>query len=256
MVSLSCVSGTGGRLSVQSVAAQPVKAKEYSYIVKQSYPHATDSYTQGLQYIDGVLWEGTGLNGSSRLMRVDLQSGQSEVVASLDKEHFGEGVTIVGDSIYYLTWRSQVAMLYSRSSGAKLGEFKYSGEGWGLTSDEQLLYMSNGSSIISVRDRDSFEIIRQVDVTLEGLSLRLLNELEWIDGKIWANVYTTDIVVIINPDDGVVEGIIDFAHILPQEERTPQTDYLNGIAYDKEGKRIFVTGKNWSRLFEIEIIEK
>ncbi len=256
LTSLSCVGMMSGKRSVETKEKPTITPTEYSYIVKRSYPHSTQSYTQGLQYIDGELWEGTGLNGFSKVMQVDLESGEGRLLAEIGSEHFGEGITILGDSLYYLTWQSRVAMLYSRSSGEKINEFRYSGEGWGLTSDGKELYMSNGSSKITVRNPKDFSITREFEVTLSGTTLNLLNELEWIDGKIWANVYTTDYIVIIDPTSGVVEGIIDLKGILPQEEITQHTDVLNGIAYCQKDKRIFVTGKNWSKLFEIEIVEK
>ncbi len=253
---LSCVGRVGTKLVAPVAEAQSVTAKEYSYIVKRSYPHSESSYTQGLQYIDDQLWETTGLEGESRLMRVDLESGTTQTLSELEPQHFGEGITVLGDSIYYLTWRSGVAMLYNRSSGEKIDTFNYSGEGWGLTSDGTHLYMSNGTPTIAVRSPKDFSIIREFNVTLNGSTLGLLNELEWIEGKIWANVYTTDIIVIIDPTSGAIEGIVNLSNILPPEEVTPLTDYLNGIAYDQSSGRIFVTGKRWSKLFEIEIIEK
>ncbi|MFR9669323.1 MAG: glutaminyl-peptide cyclotransferase [Rikenellaceae bacterium] len=255
LTTLSCVGMIGTKQLSTKPVEQSANPKEYSYIVKATYPHSTDSYTQGLQYIDGELWEGTGLNGHSRIMRVDMASGKGELFAQIGSEHFGEGITILGDSLYYLTWQSGVAMLYNRSSGDKINEFRYTGEGWGLTSDGQMLYMSNGSSKIALRDPKDFSVKREFNVTLNGTTLNLLNELEWIEGKIWANVYTTNYIVIIDPTSGVVEGIINLENILPKEEITQQTDVLNGIAYDDKAKRIFVTGKNWSKLFEIEIIE-
>ncbi len=227
----------------------------YSYIVGESYPHATDSYTQGLQIVDGVMYESTGLNGESRLLRVDLESGRSDVLAHLPERDFGEGITILGDTIYMLTWRTKVCYLFDRTSGKKIDQRSYTTEGWGLTSDGERLYMSDGSNRITIRERDSFQKISDHPIYLFGRPLPYLNELEWIEGKIWANVYTTDMIVIINPETWQVEGIVDLTGLLPRKERTAHTDVLNGIAYDEATKKIYVTGKNWSKLFEIEIIE-
>ncbi len=242
----------GGNQSAAQGSSEP---RRYSYIVNAIYPHATDSYTQGLQIVDGELFEATGLEGESRLMRVDLKSGKQELLARLPDNEFGEGITILGDTIYMLTWQSGVMRLFSRKSGEQIDRRVYAGEGWGLTSDGERLYMSNGSNRITIRERDSFNIISSHSVTLNGEPIPYLNELEWIDGKIWANVYTTDQIVIIDPTTWQVSGVIDLTGLLPTSERTPTTDVLNGIAYDETTKKIYVTGKNWSKIFEIEIIE-
>ncbi len=232
-------------------------AKPYSYIVKAAYPHSSSSYTQGLQIVDGELFESTGLYGQSRLMRVDLESGIVEQeLAQLPRNQFGEGITILGDSIFMLTWREGVLHIFDRKSGKSINTKRYAGEGWGLTSDGDNIYMSDGSNRITVRDRASFDIISSHGVTLDGRAVPYLNELEWIEGKIWANVYTTDQIVIIDPTSWIVEGIIDLTGLLPANEHTPQTDVLNGIAYNTATKRVYVTGKNWSKLYEIEIIER
>lgn len=239
-------------LCASCAAAEPVR---YGYIVNKEYPHSTDSYTQGLQIVDGVMYESTGLNGASRLMRVDMKSGGKEVLARLPERDFGEGITILGDTIYMLTWRSKVCYLFDRTSGKKIDQREYPTEGWGLTTDGERLYMSDGSNRITIRERGSFREISFHPIYLFGRALPYLNELEWIEGRIWANVYTTDMIVIINPTTWQVEGVVDLTGLLPQKERTAQTDVLNGIAYDEATKKIYVTGKNWSKLYEIEIIE-
>lgn len=232
-----------------------VQPTQYTYKVVAEYPHLTTSYTQGLQYVDGQLWEGTGEWGQSVLQKVDLQSGKAEVVASLPDTEFGEGITVLGDRIYQLTWTSNMGHIYNLD-GKLLRNVRYEGEGWGLTSDGEKLYMSNGTSTIYRIEPETFRREAKLTVTLRGQPLGQINELEWIDGKIWANVYTTDYVVIINPETGVVEGMIDFAGILKQEDRDATTDVLNGIAYDAEQKRIFITGKRWRKLFEVEIVKR
>ena len=247
---VSC-GGARSKTKSQSVVVAPQKV---DIEVVNIFDHQTDAYTQGLQFVDGQLWEGTGEYGSSRLQCTDLATGKSRVVATLPKEHFGEGITLLGDKIYQLTWQNGVMHIYDRKSYKRLEQRHYKGEGWGLTTDGQWLYMSDGTPDIRVLDPNTLEVKRRIGVICNGTSLPYLNELEWIDGKIWANVYTLDQIVIINPESGVVEKFIDLGGILPQSERTVTTDVLNGIAYDSENGRIFVTGKNWSKMFEIRLL--
>jgi glutamine cyclotransferase len=231
-----------------------VEPQLYAYQIVAEYPHSRTSYTQGLQFVDGELWEGTGEYGRSQLLRTDLASGKVLQSKKLSKEEFGEGITVLGDKIYQLTWLNGKLHIYDRKSLALLTTHTYKGEGWGLTSDGTKLYMSDGTNNIRVLNPETLQQERLIKVALRGESLQYLNELEWIDGKIWANVYTTDHIVIINPENGVVEGVVNLSGILPEKERDSRTDVLNGIAYDAATKRIFVTGKNWSKLFEIRAI--
>ncbi|MFI3333186.1 MAG: glutaminyl-peptide cyclotransferase [Rikenellaceae bacterium] len=254
LFAISCVSLGGAKNKV--VVAEVLPPSIYSYEVVESYPHAIDSYTQGLIYHQGALIEGTGQVGESRLLEVNIESGETKEIASLEGSHFGEGVTIVGDTIYQLTWITNRLFLYDLQSGEKIGEKIYSGEGWGLTTDGERLYMSDGSSVITVRDPKTFAVERKMLVKIEGEPLEYLNELEWINGKIWANIYTLNQIAIIDPESGVVEGVVDLTGILPQEDMHPLSDVLNGIAYDADGDRIFVTGKNWAKLFQIKIIKQ
>lgn len=235
-------------------APQVVQPVRYTFSVKNSYPHSTASYTQGLQYVDGVLWEGTGEWGESRLQKVDLESGEVEVLKELPRSEFGEGITVLGDRVYQLTWTNGIAHEYNLQ-GELLKNHRYSGEGWGLTTDGEKLYMSNGTPDIYKIDPATFKREGKITVTMRGEVVDYINELEWIDGKIWANVYTTDYIIIINPQTGVVEGVVDCNNLLPMEDVEDDTDVLNGIAYDKERKRIFLTGKRWSKLFEVEIVK-
>ena len=248
-------SGCNGNTSRRSAAPMPVEPARYSYRIVASYPHLTTSYTQGLQYVDGVMWESTGLNGKSRLQKIDIETGAADVVAELPDSEFGEGLAVLGDEIFQLTWTSNIAHVYDRKTGRRLRNVRYSGEGWGLATDGERLYMSNGSEYIYRVDPATFKREKTITVTVKGEPVRYLNELEWIDGRIWANVYTTDCIVIIDPETGAVEGIVDLQGLLPETEITSETDVLNGIAYDAVNKRIFVTGKNWSRIFEIELVE-
>ncbi|MFR9502905.1 MAG: glutaminyl-peptide cyclotransferase [Rikenellaceae bacterium] len=254
LLSISCA-GFGGS-NKKAAVVERVQPQFYTYEVVESYPHKSDSYTQGLIFHEGRLVEGTGQVGESRILDVDLESGDTQMISELSGSHFGEGIVILGDTLYQLTWITNRLFMYDVTSGEKIGEKIYAGEGWGLTTDGEKLYMSNGSSVITVRDPKSFDIERRVRVTFNGQPLEYLNELEWIDGKIWANVYTLDQIAIIDPVSGVVEGVVELSGLLAEEYRTPTTDVLNGIAYDAQGDRIFVTGKNWSKLFEIKIIKQ
>ncbi len=241
---------------VERSAPAVVEPVEYTYRVRRVYPHATDAYTQGLQFVDGLLWEGTGQLGASRLLRTDLATGRSEEIARLPRRDFGEGITLLGDRIYQLTWQSNRAYVYDRATGKQERTFTYAGEGWGLTTDGEQLYFSDGTARIYRVDPETFRRKGSITVTFRGEPVNLINELEWIDGRLWANVYTSDLILIIRPDDGVVEGVVDLTGLLPVGDQTPDTDVLNGIAYDAEQRRIFVTGKNWPKLFEIEIERK
>ena len=253
-MTLAACSGRTKTLRTETPAATPAAPRTYTYRVIESYPHSTDSYTQGLLFADGVMWEGTGEYGHSRLQRIDLETGRTDVVATLPRSEFGEGIALLDGKIYQLTWENNKAYVYDAATGRQLRTFAYAGEGWGLTTAGERLYMSDGSEYLRILDPETIRVQRSVPVTFRGAPVQLLNELEWIDGKIWANVYVTDQIVIIDPASGIVEGVIDLRGLLPDEEIAPDTDVLNGIAYDAASERIFVTGKRWSKLFEIEII--
>ena len=255
LIALAILVSCGG-VRKKSDYAQVVEPALYTYEVVAQYPHSRTSYTQGLQFIDGELWEGTGEYGNSRIMRTDLATGKALQSRANSKDEFGEGITVLGDKIYQLTWLNGKLHTYDRKTLKQLGTCSYKGEGWGLTSDGEKLYMSDGTNYIRVLNPETLKQESRFGVTLRGESLGNLNELEWIEGKIWANVYTTDYIVIINPENGVVEGVVNLSDILPASEYDNKTDVLNGIAYDKATKRIFVTGKNWSKLFEIKLIER
>ncbi len=243
-----------GGVRKKSATPQAVEPTFYTYEIVAEYPHLRTSYTQGLQFVDGEMWEGTGEYGRSQLLRTDLTSGKVLQSKKLSKEEFGEGITVLGDKIYQLTWLNGKLHTYDKATLRHLATHTYKGEGWGLTTNGEKLYMSDGTNYIRVLNPETLAQERRFGVTLRGQSLQNLNELEWIDGKIWANIYTTNQIAIINPESGVVEGVINLSGILPEKERDSRTDVLNGIAYDKATKRIFVTGKNWSKLFEIRVI--
>lgn len=244
----------GGKRPKANNSAVKVAPQMVDIEVVKSFDHQQSAYTQGLQFVDGVMWEGTGEYGSSRLQYTDMATGRVTVVATLPDNHFGEGITLLGDRIYQLTWQNGIMYIYDRKTLKKVDTKRYKGEGWGLTTDGQWLYMSDGTPDIRVLDPVTLEVKRRISVVCNGASLPYLNELEWIDGKIWANVYTLNQIVIINPENGIVEKVVNLEGLLPESEYTPTTDVLNGIAYDKESGRIFVTGKNWSKLFEIRVI--
>ena len=227
----------------------------YSYKITATYPHDTDAYTQGLFWKDGFMYEGTGRNGASELRRVDLASGRPQRTAKLERQYFGEGITWHDGKIYQLTWVSGKSFVYDADSFRKIKSFVYDGEGWGITSDGKYLYMSDGSEVINVRDPENFGVLRRIVVRNGNLVVDSLNELEWIDGKIWANRYLYDEVVIIDPESGAVTGIIDFSGLQQPEDITYNTDVLNGIAYDSENGYIYVTGKNWNKIYRVELVE-
>ena len=239
-----------------STAPAPVEPTYYTYRVKASYPHATDAYTQGLLFDNGILWEGTGEYGRSELRRVELESGRHTTLVRLPKGEFGEGIALLGDRLYQLTWESNTCHLYDAQTGRKLRDFRYMGEGWGLTTDGEKLYMTNGTANLYTLNPETFQRESSRTVTLRGQAVQYLNELEWIEGRIWANVYTTNQIVIINPRNGIIEGVVDLTGLLPASEQTPMTDVLNGIAYDPATKRIFVTGKRWPKIYKIELIKQ
>ena len=252
LMSLVACGGAPKRGS-STTTAEPIT---YSYEVVAEYPHAITSYTQGLQFVDGELWEGTGEYGRSRILRTDLATGKVLQSKKLPKEEFGEGITVLGDKLYQLTWLEGKLHIYDKATLRQIATHTYKGEGWGLTTDGEKLYMSDGTPVIRVLNPTTLKEERRFGVKLRGRSVNYLNELEWIDGKIWANIYTTDHIAIINPENGAVEGLVDLKGVLPDSERTATTDVLNGIAYDKATKRIFVTGKNWSKLFEIKVFKQ
>lgn len=229
---------------------------QYTYKVIRSYPHDRAAFTQGLEYRQGVLWEGTGLNGRSSLRRVDLETGKVLQQVDLDSQYFGEGITFYKGQLLQLTWQSQTGFIYRAKDLQLLGKFTYRGEGWGLTSDNSRIFFSDGSDAIRVWDGNTLQERSRLIVRDAGRPVLNLNELEWVEGEIFANVWQTDRIARISPLDGRVLGWIDLSAILPKAERASDTDVLNGIAYDAEKKRLFVTGKLWPKIYEIQIRPK
>lgn len=232
----------------------PQGSSEFTVQVLAEYPHDRAAFTQGLVMDNGALFEGTGLFGQSTLRRVDLETGTVLQQINLANEFFGEGVTVLGDRIIQLTWLSNTGFVYDRTTFDLLDTFMYSTEGWGITHDGTRLIMSDGTSTIRFLDPQTFENIGSINVVdMNGPVIRL-NELEYIAGEIWANVWLTDFIVVINPATGDVTASIDLTGLLSPEDLTEPVDVLNGIAYDAQNDRIFVTGKLWPKLFEIELV--
>ena len=226
----------------------------YDYRIENLYPHAPNAFTQGLVYLDGVLYEGTGLYGRSSLRRVAPETGRVLQQHDLDAAYFGEGIAVIDDRIFQLTWQNGVGFVYDRETFAELDQFEYTTEGWGLTYDGEHLIMSDGTPTIYFLDPTTLQAVRSITVTVEGEALPRLNELEYIDGRIFANVWQTDVFVRIDPETGVVDGLADLSGLLAQAPPFEgAVDVLNGIAYDSERDRLFVTGKLWPYLFEIEL---
>jgi glutamine cyclotransferase len=223
------------------------------YEVVKVYPHDENAFTQGLVIEQGVLYEGTGLYGNSTLRRVDLETGNVLQSYALPDEFFGEGITVFGDKIIQLTWQNQKGFVYDKHSFELLQEFSYPTEGWGITNDGSQLIMSDGTANLYFLDPETFQKVGQVEVRDGNASVTNLNELEYINGEVYANIWLTDKIAIIDPQTGQVKAWIDLTGIYTQENNDPNS-VLNGIAYDAEGDRLFVTGKLWSQLFEIKLI--
>lgn len=236
-------------------AAGPPEPRSLDYRVAREFPHDPGAFTQGLFFHEGVLYESTGLRGESALRRVDLETGEVLFERRLPPTLFGEGAALAGDRIVQLTWQAGIGFVYDRETFRLLREFRYAGEGWGLTFDGEHLVMSDGSDTLRFLDPDTLRETRRLPVRADGAPLDRLNELEWIEGEIWANLWTEDRLARIRPDTGEVTAFVDLEGLLPPASRRPDTDVLNGIAWDPAGRRLFVTGKKWPTLFEIEIVE-
>ncbi len=226
--------------------------KQYGYRVVEEYLHDRAAYTQGLLIRDGVMYESAGQRGMSSLRKLDFSTGKVIQELSLDPSYFAEGLAMFGGKLYQLTWTSSKCFQYDAESFNREQIHYYSGQGWGLEADGEFLYMTDGSERVFVRDPYSFEVIRTLQVFDHEGEVRMLNELELIEGLLYANVYMTDDIVAIDLGTGAVVRRISLAGLLPGSLRDRSTDVLNGIAYDRESKRIYVTGKNWPRLYEVE----
>ena len=226
----------------------------YTYKVVTTYPHDRSAFTEGLVFEDGLLYEGTGLHGNTTLRRVKLETGEILQICKLPPPFFGEGVTIYGNKIIQLTWRSHIGFVYNKYNFKLLQKFNYPDEGWGITHDGKHLIMSDGTSMLHYLDPETFEEIYQIEVTANGIPVTGINELEYIQGEIYANIWKKELIARINPLTGQVVGWIDLKGILSPENHSETVDVLNGIAYDVKNERLFVTGKFWPKLFEIELV--
>lgn len=241
--------------SLLLLSCTEAKVREYRLEIVAEYPHDTDSYTQGLFFHDGQMYESTGVHGKSTFRKVDMETGEALERLNFDQKYFLEGSVVFGDNLYILTWESKVAFIYDAATLEYKSTWKYPREGWGITTDGKQLIASDGSANLFFMN-DQFALDRKQLVTIDGRPVRWLNELEYINGKVWANVYTSDEIVIINPKNGKVEGVIDCRGLLPRELYTADTDVLNGIAYNPDTKKVYLTGKNWPKLYEVRIVEK
>lgn len=250
-------SGTQNKKRTRRPAVEQVKkADAYGYRIIKEYPHSAESYTQGLFWHDGALYESSGEYGRSALSIVDPETGNAVREVRVPDEFFAEGAALLDGRVYQLTWLEETAFVYDAATLEKVGELRYTGEGWGLATDGEKLYMSDGSANIKIVDPATFRTEKVVRVRDGRSPVQDLNELEWIDGRLWANIYLTEKIAIIDPGTGQVEAMVDLAGIMSRLDITRGTDVMNGIAWDPETGRVFVTGKNWNKLFEIEIFKK
>jgi glutamine cyclotransferase len=246
-----CLLATG---ACASAAAQRQPAPVHGFKIVATYPHDPKAFTQGLVFADGEFYESTGLNGESTLRRVEIASGKVLQQIKVADEYFAEGLALVGDELLQLTWQHQRGFVYDRKTFKQKRTFPYKGEGWGISYDATGgLVMSDGSDTLTFLDPKTLAPTRSIRVRDAGRPVGQLNELEWIEGEIWANVWTTDRVARISPVTGDVKAWVDFSSLWPRGQRQPPADVLNGIAYDKATRRIFVTGKKWPRLYQVSV---
>lgn len=245
---VSCVLLTACESSAQN-------ARHYTLQVEESLPHDVGAYTQGLFFYEGALYESCGQYGESSFRKVELATGKVLKRINFDRKYFLEGSCALKGRIYILTWQENICFVYDVKTMELIGSVRYMGEGWGLTTDGKYLIMSDGTSSVTFRNPDNFKVEKQLAVTLDGKPLRFINELEYINGEIWANVYGSDAIVTINPSSGAVTGMIDCRNLLHRTLRKPSTDVLNGIAYNDKDGTIWLTGKYWPKIFRVTLVE-
>lgn len=245
------------RLSVSSRSKAPdyTRAERMKVEVIRALPHDTDAFTQGLFIHEGRLFESTGLVGKSSLREVELETGRVIRKIDIDPPHFGEGIALAGDSIFMLTWQTGAVFRFALEDFRLLEEYEIEGEGWGITYDGERLIMSDGSATLEFRDPADFSSLGRKEILLDGRPVDRINELEYIGGKVYANRWKTDDILIIDPELGVVEAVVDASGLISGITRL-RADVLNGIAYDAAGDRLFITGKLWPNLFEIRIVRR
>lgn len=249
--------GSSAEAEARIELVSDIEPELLEYEIVNTYSHNIDAYTQGLEFYRDTLIEGTGQYEFSKLRKVNYKDGLAYKETRLDKRYFGEGITVFNNKVYQLTWRESTTFIYDANTFKKLKEIPYTKkfEGWGLTNDGEYLYQSDGTEKIWKLDPENMEVVDYINVYTKTTKIKAVNELEWIDGKIYGNVYMRDAVAVIDPVTGAVEGIINFAELKSKVTQHPKLDVLNGIAYNPKTKTIFVTGKNWDKMFEIRIKE-
>jgi glutamine cyclotransferase len=248
MVALISI-GLAAVMSGQTLAAVP----EYSAVIVKTFPHASNAFTEGLLYQDGFLYESTGRNGKSSIRKVALDTGAVVQQHDLDPKYFGEGIVTWKDRLIGLTYKTEIGFVYDLASFNPISDFHYSGEGWGMTKDGSHLFMSDGTSDLRILDPATENETGRIHVTCDGRPIKNINELEWIKGEIYANIWLTSVIVRINPATGAVDGLIDVSNLLTLASQNQAVDVPNGIAYDAAGDRMFVTGKLWPSLYQITL---
>lgn len=226
---------------------------KYTYKVIHTYPHDRQAFTQGLIYYRGILYEGTGQETGSSLREVELETGKVLRLHNLDASLFGEGITLYKERIYQVTWEDKVGFVYDRESFRLINKIYYPTQGWGLTTVNDKIVMSDGTNVLYFYEPEMFTVVSRIEVFDDRNAVDSLNELEYINGEIWANIWMTDRIARIDPQTGKVNSYVNLTGLLKDSDKTPDTDVLNGIAWDNEGRRLFVTGKRWPRLFEIAV---
>lgn len=228
---------------------------QYSFEIVDTLNHETSSYTQGLIVHNNNLFESTGLEGHSKLLKKNLKNGKIETAVSLAQHHFGEGITILNDKIYQLTWLNQICLVYDLKTMKKINEFSYMGEGWGLTNNDSMLLMSNGSGTIKIINPENFITTANIKIKKNNIPVNYLNELELVDSLLYANVYTKDLIIIANINTGKVVGEINIT-TLRKYIKNKEAEVANGIAYDKKTGFFYLTGKNWDKIFVVKLLQK
>lgn len=252
--------GSNVEVSDRIEVVSTIKPKLLKYTIVNTYPHDETSYTQGLEFYRDTLFEGTGQRGSSRLMKTDYKTGKIYQSVSLANQYFGEGITILNNKVYQLTWQELTGFVYDADNLKQIKTFEYPKkvEGWGFCNDGKLLYQSDGTEKIWVLDPETMKEVDYINVYSETSKIKAVNELEWVEGKIYGNVYQKDAVAVIDPKTGAVEGILDLRELktkINMVGHDPGNDVLNGLAYNPKTKTLFVTGKKWNKMFEIKITE-
>ena len=254
MLMIGFLSPLGGQShQVQRLPPVGSRVPVSGYKIVHTYPHDPKAFTQGLEFRDGAFYEGTGLNGQSSIRRVELATGKVLQQAPLSQDYFGEGITTWGQTLIQLTWTTQKGFVYDLKTFKQIRSFPYTGEGWGLTKNATSLIMSDGSASIRFLDPKTMAETHRILVSDAGIIVRDLNELEWVNGEIYANVWQTNFVARIAPATGKVLGWINLTGLLSDADARGGADVLNGIAYDPAGRRLFVTGKLWPKVFEIQL---